>query len=100
MSVKCDWSLSLHPGQIPLSRQLREIPCAPHTSAMPGQPFILHNLQQTRNPLARNRRKARRDKSDMGMCVAKLAGLEEHEKRKGGRGMASNELLYERDLKK
>lgn len=39
-------------------------------------------LQQTRNPLAHNRRETWRDKSDMGVCVVKLAGLEEHERKK------------------
>lgn len=34
----------------------------------------------------------------MGVCVAKLAGLEEHEERKKEKTMALNELLYESDF--
>lgn len=50
---------------------------------MAGQPLRMPQcLQQTRNPLAHNRRETWRDKSDMGVCVVKLAGLEEHERKK------------------
>ena len=45
VSVKRHWSLSPHPGQLPLHRQLREIPTLhPYMSPVPEKPVTLHNL--------------------------------------------------------
>lgn len=58
VSVKCSWSLSSHPGQLPLPRQLKGSPQPFHPIrvSFARAAFHLHHLQQTRNPLARNRR--------------------------------------------
>ena len=45
VSVKRHWSLSPHPGQLPLHRQLREIPTLhPYMSPVPEKPVTLRNL--------------------------------------------------------